>query len=651
MIKQHSPKKYYGRVTPFRKDEIMKMKKIGSLLLAIIMVLTLFTCVFTGFTASATDSSLPRRIHFNGTNNYYGQKINTVLEANVEYTLEMKYKYADNSVFPTNKTADSADTFGFYKDNNYGYIRGYTNRTTSWPDTNHTNVTVTADKITITTTFPEEVAANTYYVGFQIYSGKELFVTDYALYKTSDPTTNLWPAESVNWNVDNNWTKVNDGSVVYTDDNDYIFDYTQPEPEPEPEPDPEPETPKMLKFEGTGNAHLHLGALTLAAGTDYTLSFRYNYEDGRAFEFDGGASKDFVAITKFGTSLINNAILSTQYTPNYSNITGKSIVDNVVTLNLNFAENVTGDTWITFGKVDTTVLYVGDLVLYATSDETKANLLPTSGTWQTNNGSNNNTVSWVDYNEELLTPVVPETMLHINTNMNTANKIGMKVAKDKLEGDALYTVRFDYKMLNGEYRFGPSGAVQFAVYSNQGDGGAQMQFVSCVEPTLPGLAYSYKVIDSDTVEITFKNRAEYEGTNTIDYYYIGFNINDACEFYVDNMVMYKADDENKTNLLPEAPVASDWKYGFYNYFVDGLPGNSAYVNEVEDTFGEREWPAFTKGDGNGIDGIDIRDLVAINEVISTYTYNVALDVNDDGTINAADIPVLRAYLLDIGALA
>ena len=113
--------------------------------------------------------------------------------------------------------------------------------------------------------------------------------------------------------------------------------------------------------------------------------------------------------------------------------------------------------------------------------------------------------------------------------------------------------------------------------------------------------------------------------------------------------MFETADTTETDLLPE-DLSSNWCNLTLNptvFNANKLPSGSAYAAYDASYFAEAE---VNLGHGNSDTDIDILDLVLLNKTVTNKTYNANFDLNEDGLITDADMPVLRKHILGVALI-
>lgn len=623
----------------------MKIKKLSSLILAMFLIITMLTTAFLPLNAVATTSS-DQMLHLTNFTGKVGLKV-VGLEKDGTYTFKFRYHNTTTDgtkgISDVAFEADSASVAVYYKQEEgtgqaamqYA-IRassGFAGIINSYVIDKENKTVEVSFKLNNVSTAIDDI----YYIGFYSSGSHDFYIADMLLYKNSDTTqTNLLPAnpQRSDWyKVENNYFSQNLPSYyAYEDLNEEYF--------PEQE---EVEPVKQMLYVNGVTEGLKYGLKvdgSVTAGANYTVEFKYYQPNENAgyigdrfrvyykqtasaqgqmqYSNHGGAGKEFTSMD-IGTSTAKITF----------NITSDTAIDNCYYVGF---YTYTGDEF-----------YVADMVMYKTDDANKTNLLPdepTAANWDTLNyqtlknglpGSS----KYVDYNEEYFPEEVPvKQMLHVN-GVKGSLKYGLKVAGEVTPG-ANYTVEFKY--------YQPSASEQavyvgdrFRVYYKQGDAQGQMQYSNHGGT---GKEFTSMDIGTSTAKITFNITSDTAVDNN---YYVGFftSNGDGDEFYIVDMVMYKTDDAEKTNLLPSEPTSSDWYALDYQTLTNGLPGSAEYVDYNEEFFPEEP----LVGDGNYDDVIDICDLVYAYKLMNDGTYQRNIDINKDNKIDNADLSEIRRYLL------
>lgn len=634
-----------------QKGRIMKIKKLCSLILAMVLVLTLFAGNVLN-SATAAETSEKQMLCLAGTSNWAPKFGMMVPSANVtlneSYTVRFKYR---GNLYETDTKASEAGATDyalfsvFYKEAESGGGRMQFHIGASKPGSYiYSHITESTAEFTF------KITASTldnYYVGFYLTGVPTIYVADMEMFKTNDDSqTNILPeAVAQNWsylpygNATHHTGYLNSGSSYMAYNAEYF-----------------PESNEMLHLSGS---FLKVGAVVpkarITTGENYTVRFKYK---GDLFESNAKASD---------ASAVNSAVFSVFYKQAESgggrmqyHIGAYGAAYTQCNITENTAEyqfNITADAayyYVGFFTAGNPDLYIADMVMYKTSDVTKTNILPEKSVynWRYLVGNDSAMRNLSDYysgvtasayetrNEEYF--ALEKQMLHFNYDNVSYNRSGIKVSKDKLlQGN--YTVEFKYKFKTGNivYSFDDlSNAAMFGVFYHQATSGAGvMQYLR-----VPGASgtYEYTNLGNNTISYTFlvsKDNIE----ACIDDFYIGFMANGSSEFYVSDMIMYKTTDTTKTNILSEEYWVNDWKQGSNPYY-DGLPSKTVYEDYDETIFD-------IIGDGNKDGRIDICDLVYINNLISESGYQSNLDIDKSETVDSDDLALIRQHLLGTQLIA
>ncbi len=398
---------------------------------------------------------------------------------------------------------------------------------------------------------------------------------------------------------------------------------------------------------------------------NYTVRFKYNFEKGDLYyDYKGTDYQNavdgaiFAVYSHTGTGQSRMAYLRVRGLSGDYDYT--SIDDYTVEYTFSISQGeidaCQSEFYLGFVSKGSVELYIADMVMYKTDDVNKANLLPeapTAANWRFYSTWNETGLpsgsAYMDYDETYFPEKKYMVKLGIGEN---APKVGIGVAKDKIT-EGRYTVRFKYNFVKGDlyfdyrgddYKSASDGAI-FAVYSHLADTGANRMAYFSVR----GLSgdYDYTIVDSSTVEYYF-NITQADIDACLSEFYLGFvSTVGSPELYVADMVMYKSNDENKTNLLPENQTADNWRH-YTTYNIAGLPSGSAYMDYDESLFTEIE---IVYGDGNADGYKDILDLVDLNREIGAETFKANYDLNKDGQLTEEDCLILRRHILGIELIA
>lgn len=405
----------------------------------------------------------------------------------------------------------------------------------------------------------------------------------------------------------------------------------------------------------------------LTAG-EYTVQFKYKFTSGQmyyTYRPNGSAFSNGMLFNVFYQNGTGTNRLSYLVSPG----NGAEYVscNNLNDFTVEYKFNITqaaldvdySEFYVGFLIKSSVDVYVADMVMYKSGDTTQTNILPETPTvsdwrfyttWGGALNENPSMGSYVPYDESYFT--MPKQMLKLNIGRLTVPKVGIGVAKDKIT-EGRYTVRFKYNFEKGDlyfdykgddYQNASDGAI-FAVYSHLADTGRDRMAYFRVR----GLSgdYDYTIVDSSTVEYYF-NITQADIDDCLSEFYLGFvSTVGSPELYVADMVMYKSDDENQTNLLPEYPSAYNWRH-YTTYNIAGLPSGSAYMDYDESLFPEIK---IAYGDGNGDGNIDILDLFDLNKEIGNETFKDNYDLNHDGQLTVEDLLILRRHILGIELIA
>ena len=622
----------------------MKMKKICSLFLAMVLVVTLFAVSALSISASA-ETAEKQMLVLGGTLGKVGMMVPAAsIQTNVNYTVRFKYNgdlyetvdkateagAADNAVFSVfYKQAESGGGRMQYHIGAYGTAYSYCHITDSTAEYTF--------KITAST-------LDNYYVGFFNTGKPSLNIADMVMFRTDDDSqTNILPeAAATSWsylgygNGAHNMGRLN-GESYYTAYNAEYF----------------PDSGEMLHLNG---AFVKVGMVvpksSVSVGENYTVRFKYRGDLYETLDKAAEAGATNSAVFSVFSKQAQDGGARMQYhvgSHGSNKYTYCKLTEN--TAEYQFKISAEADYYyvgfFTSGNPD---LYIADMVMYKTSDATMTNILPEKSvySWRYLVGNYSSMRNLTDYYANVSVSnyearnveyfALDKQMIHFDYENVSLNRSGIKVNKDKLlKGN--YTVEFKYKMKEGNFVYSLndlSNAAMFGVFYHQTESGvASMQYLS-----VPGASgtYEYVMLDSNTISYTF-TIADWRITECIDDFYVGFFANGSVEFYVTDMVMYKTTDTTKTNILSTEYWTTDWQQGSNPYSV-GLPGNSAFEDYDASIFS-------VLGDGNNDGKVNIRDLVAMKLIIADKGYQANIDFNNDNALNSDDLVVLRKHLLGV----
>lgn len=622
----------------------MKMKKICSLFLAMVLVVTLFTGSALSISASA-EAAEKQMLVLGGTLGKVGMMVPAAdIQTNVNYTVRFKYNgdlyetvdkateagAADNAVFSVfYKQAESGGGRMQYHIGAYGTAYSYSHITDSTAEYTF--------KITAST-------LDNYYVGFFNTGKPSLNIADMVMFRTDDDSqTNILPeAAATSWSYlgygsgTHNMGRLN-GESYYTAYNAEYF----------------PDSGEMLHLNGAfSKVGMVVPKSSVSVGENYTVRLKYKgdlYETASKAS-EAGAANSAIFSVFYKQAEEGGGRMQFHVGANGSAYTYCKMTENTAEYQFKISKDA-DYYYVGFYTSGNPDLYIADMVMYKSSDATMTNILPEKSvySWRylvTNTSSMRNlndyyvNVSASNYearNAEYF--ALDKQMIHFDYENVSYNRSGIKVNKDKLlQGN--YTVEFKYKMKEGNFVYSLndlSNAAMFGVFFHQAASGAGvMQYFRV--PGASNTGYEYTDLGNNTISYTFLVTKDNIAT-CLDDFYVGFFANGSVEFYVTDMVMYKTTDETKTNILSTEYWTTDWQQGSNPYSV-GLPGNSVYEDYDASIFA-------VMGDGNNDGKVNIRDLVAMKLIIADKGYQANVDFNNDNALNSDDLVVLRKHLLGV----
>lgn len=269
--------------------------------------------------------------------------------------------------------------------------------------------------------------------------------------------------------------------------------------------------------------------------------------------------------------------------------------------------------------------------------------------WQ----SGSKLLSVVTYDESLFENVLTKTMLYFKESKKNGFEVFLQKLRP-LEANVEYTLSMDYYFKSGAI----NDAFYFGIFGGPGQGDMvyKTQYRASKENNLSPM-FDTTADTGKHVSYTFTlTQTEVEKSST---FYAGMYLlpdpDMITELYLANMTLYKTSDSRKTNLLEDNNYTttignwySNWGKTINNNTVFTRPDvefTAQYVPYVEEYFTSPETPVHY-GDANADGVLNIIDLVSMKKsIVNNAPYFLLLDINQDESINSADLVSLKSFLL------
>jgi hypothetical protein len=226
-----------------------------------------------------------------------------------------------------------------------------------------------------------------------------------------------------------------------------------------------------------------------------------------------------------------------------------------------------------------------------------------------------------EYNLEFKILSNEKTMLYFEKTKVKDNQALIQKT-EKLEANVEYTLTYDYKYLSGIY-----GTSYFALYGGVTSDGKNMIHKIPYFSTKSSVGEAFKTVEDDGRRLTVTFELSEQQIAENENFYIGLrflpNAYMITEAYIANMVLYKTDDKNKTNLFLSGNYeleTNNW-YSTTGYSSDkndlvlGKPNSYLTIKYLPYEADYFESPEYIHYGDTDFDGkIGILDLVSTNEV-------------------------------------
>ena len=433
-------------------------------------------------------------------------------------------------------------------------------------------------------------------------------------------------------------------------------------------------SPAMLHYSGTaGDGGSYIGQeVTLTKGNTYVVSFDYK-------ELEGVLGEDyFVAIADSVNGRVGEILFDKDTLTEVSADSAKGVKYTFTLEGDAVADKATTDTYtLVFGSTSTADVYIGNLAMYDVNDATttvlsKGNYVKNvygyysadaaAEDGATSFTSNGMTLAASAYNKGYFS--TDKTMLHIKEYKVRGYDMFVQQIKG-LEAGVEYTVSYKYHMVTGSLDVNNASynSMVFGIFAGTNDpkSGSQVSNVNLYNDhaTLGRkAAFTSTTDDGVTYTHTFTLNAEDLGSN--DKLYAGFSTlpdpKIATEFYIADLVIYRSDDANKTNLFMSDDTET-WVNNWYSFWGPSIGGNEIFSrSNIEYTakYVPYDESLFTTpdagvhyGDSNADGVLDLRDLVNLKKRLAEakVALYAPVDLDNNKVVDSADVVALRKHFV------
>ena len=588
----------------FKKMRNFGFKKLIALIIALCVILSVAQ---SSVLLSLANPPEKKMLHLSDALSKVGLELSgDKITVGTEYTVEFKYKFNTGDLYTSTADAVSSPNAMFH----------IFYQTTTAPNAGRMQYLVgpygdtkfaesNTDGNTAQFKFTISTASNVYYIGFLLNGAPDFYLADMVMYQSDDADkTNILPEQN-----DSNWKYL----IIPTAGGIYPLTHTHAANsgfEPYNEDYFANDTPaakQMLHFNSADTnsqrSGLKVAKEDIASG-NYTLSFKYKMvkgslcygiTDATDSSYSGATDAAVVAIySNQGSDTLKMGYVKlpgakSSYT--YSNPDSCTVEynfdisdDDINTCIDNF--------YIGFFIKGAPEFYVADMVMYKTSDSAKTNILPenpTAADWQRGtyktyyNGQLPSGSEYVDYIADYFIPesVPVKQMLNLKYDAKTGIKIG-----DSTMEATQYVFEFDYNFKEGSLQKNLnsiSNGAMAVVWIEKFDAavndvvkmqyliGTSTPFDTIKEINSCRMAYTFTLSEAQLSECTGDIR-------------IGFLGSGVYDLYLADMVLYKKNDTNKTDILPDVYNTSNWMYGYSKHGYTGLSSKDKILPYDETLF-------------------------------------------------------------------